>query len=157
MNKSPSVRHYFDLWVLLSRTRDAVFKARQKELNQWNISIVQAAVLSSLYDADEKATPAKISRWIFREPQSVSEVLGRMESRGLLRKIKDLDKKNRVRVVLTEQGREMYHSKSSNAESIWNIMSCLSDEERQQMSSYLRKIQDAALKELGMNREERSS
>ena len=98
MNKLPFMRHCFDLWVLLSRTRDAVFKARQKELNQWNISIVQAAVLSALYDVDEKATPAKISRWIFREPQSVSEVLGRMESRGLLRKIKDLAKKNRVRV-----------------------------------------------------------
>ncbi len=148
MSRLSSRKQCFNLWVLLSRTRDAVFKARQKELQQWGLSIVQAAVFSAIDDIAGNVTPAKIARWIFREPQSVTEVLGRMKKRGLLRKSKDLHKKNQVIVSLTEKGHETYHNQLTNTESIYNIMSCLSVEERQQMSSYLRRIQDASLKEL---------
>ena len=152
MKNPSSVEEYYDQhynwWLLLAQTRDAIFKARQKELNQYNISAIQADVLFTIQAFGDKVNPAEISRWLFREPHSVSELLNRMEKKGLIKKAKDPHRKNVVRVVLTEKGREAYYQ-SSKRDSIDKIMSSLSGEECQQLMSCLQTLQNRALKELG--------
>jgi len=96
-----------------------------------------------------KATVGEIARWTLREPHSVSELLSRMEKEGLVRKVKELGKKSGVRVVLTEKGREAYY-KSTARESIYETMSSLSEEERQQLRSCLRKLRYKALTQLAV-------
>ena len=142
----------YNLWRLLGQTRQACFKARQKELAQYGISTRQAAVLFSIRAIGDKATPAEISRWLIREPHSVSELLTKMEKRGLVTKVKDLDRKNLVRVMLTDKGREAYHQ-STKRESVHEILSCLSKEERQQLWSGLKALRDKAMKEIGIEYE----
>ena len=86
----------YKLWVLLNQVRDAVLKARQKELDQYNISASQAATLFVIEAIGPKATPAEISRRLFRKPHSVAGragILSRMEKKGLVRRFKDLDGK----------------------------------------------------------------
>ena len=151
MQNIPIDRDY-NLWVLLAHTRQAMFRARQKELRQYNISARHAAVLFAIESIGDETTPAEISRWLFREQHSVFEVLRRMEKQGLIRKTKDLDRKNQVRVQLTEKGREA-HNQSTERESIHEIMSSLSEEERHQLRSYLHRLRNAALKRLGIERE----
>ncbi len=129
-------------------------KARWEELAQYNVPPVQAAVLFIIQAIGYRATPAEISRWFFRQSHSVSELLSRMEKGGLVRKVKDLDRKNLVRVELTEKGRETYHQ-SMKRVSIHNIMSSLSEEEHQQLRSCLQKLRDKALKEIGIKGEPR--
>ena len=99
MRNSSSVKEDFTLWVLLRQAKDAVFKATGKELSRYGISPEQAGVLSIVQSLDNKATPAEISRWLLREPHTVSGILSRMEKKGLLRKTTDLDRKNLVRVT----------------------------------------------------------
>lgn len=142
----------YNLWRLIGQTRWLMLKARTMELSRFNISPMQVAVLFAVLVIDEKATPIEISRFLFREPHSVSELVSRMEKDGLVRKVKDLDNKGQVRVVLTEKGHETY-SRSSNRESIHEIMSCLSEEERQQLKSCLLKLRDKALKQMALERE----
>ena len=96
----------------------------------------------------DKVTPAEISRWLLREPHSVSEIISRMEKQGLLKKVRDLYRKNLVRIELTEKGSEAYNQ-AIKRDSIHTIMSALSDEERRQFSTMLEKIRDRALKESG--------
>ncbi len=134
----------YRLWVLLNQVRDAVLRARQKELNQYNISASQAAVLLVIEAIGPKATPAEISRRVFRKPHSVSGILSRMEKKGLVRRLKDLDRKNLTRVVFTEKGREAYYQ-STKRESIRQIMSSLPEEERKQLTSSLETLRDKAL------------
>ena len=134
----------YRLWVLLNQVRDAVLKARQKELDQYNISASQAAVLLVIEAIGPKATPAEISRRVFRKPHSVSGILSRMEKKGLVRRLKDLDRKNLTRVVFTEKGREAYYQ-STKRESIRQIMSSLPEEERKQLTSSLETLRDKAL------------
>lgn len=100
----------------------------------------------------DKATPAEISRWLFRESQSVSGILNRMEKQGLVRRDKDLGKKNLVRVALTEKGREVYGN-CTKRESMHRIMASLSGEQRQQLIACLENLRDAALKYLGEEQE----
>lgn len=150
MKNFSSVDQDYKLWVLLGQAEHAVFKAREKELSHCSITTVQAAVLFIIQAIGNEATPAEISRWLFRESHSVSGLLSRMEKEGLVRKVKDLDRKNLVRVTLTEKGQQAYH-RSTKRRSIREIMSCLSEEEHQQLTSCLERLRNKALKELGVN------
>ena len=147
MEKFLSSKEDAALWMWLSRTRDAIFRARERELHQYNISCIQSTVKQIIRALGDKATPAEISRWAFRESQSVSELLNRMEKEGLIEKIKDLDRKNMVRVILTEKGLEAYRQ-TQKYETVHKVMSSLSAAERQQLRSTLKKVWDKALEEL---------
>jgi DNA-binding MarR family transcriptional regulator len=143
--KRLSVDGNYELAVLLVQARDAVMKARRKELTRYHISPRQSAVLYYIQAIGAKATPAEISRGLFRESHSISEILGRMEKQGLLRRVKDLSRKNMVRVELTEKGREACNQSEKRA-SLDKIFSTLSKEERQQLRSYLERLRDKALR-----------
>ena len=76
-------------------------------------------------------------------------ILSRMEKQGLVKKVKDLDRKNLVRVCLTDKGRQVYHE-AVKRETIVKILSCLSETEGQQLASSLKRLRDKALKDLGI-------
>ncbi len=140
----------FASWVYMSRTRDAIFRNRVKELQQHNLSARQSSVLIVLEELDNKATPAEVSKWVFREPHSVSDFLIRMERDGLIRRVKDLKRKNMIRVEITDKGREAVHN-ARKIESIHDIMAVLSEEEHQQLMAITQKLWDKALEELRIN------
>jgi len=134
----------YKLWVLLHQTTDATLRARQKELDEFGISVVEVSVLEIIHL--NNATPAAISRQIFREPHSVSALLNRMEKKGLLTKAKDLDRKNMVRVSIADKGLEACYKSTRN--SIYRIISSLSAQEQRQLESCLLKLRTKAFKEL---------
>jgi DNA-binding MarR family transcriptional regulator len=144
----PNDRDY-DLWVLVRQTRDAIIKAREKELVQSGISSIQAAVLFTLQAIGNEATPAEISRRLVREPHSVSGLLSRMEKQGLIKKVKNLPRKNMVRVTITEKGQAAYH-KSAERASMHEVMAILSENERKELWTLLEKLRDKSLKLAGI-------
>ena len=152
MKESLSENEALRLWVLLGQTRDLIRNAIRKELEQFNVTSRQAAVLMVIQASTEKLTPAEISRQLFREPHTISAVLKRMEKQGWLTRQKDLNKKNMIRIALTEEGRKLYH-KTSNRKSLHKIFSCLSEEEIRQLSSCLEKLKRRGMKETGMKRD----
>ena len=93
------------------------------------------------------ATPAEVSRRLFREHHTVGALLGRMEKRGLITRIKDSNRKNIWKVSVTKKGDNAYRQ-SIIRESIHEAFSVLSDKEHKQLESSLRKLRDHALKQL---------
>jgi DNA-binding MarR family transcriptional regulator len=152
MNSMLSTDHDYNLWVLLRQTRDAMVKAREKELEKYGISSIQAAVLFNIQAIGSEATPAELSRRLVREPHSVSGLLNRMEKQGLITRNKDLPKRNMVRVMLTEKGKEVYEL-STKRISMHDTMAVLSEAERNQLWNTLEKLRDKALKLAGIGRE----
>lgn len=138
----------YKLWWLMRLTSDAMYKARYKELQHHGITPREAAVLFVVDAIGKKATPAEISRWLLREPHSVSGILNRMETDGLIMKTKDLDRKNLIRVTMTRKGRLVYRL-SMKREVVDRIMSPLTAEERQQFQKLLDDLRARALKEFG--------
>ena len=69
---------------------------------------------------------------------------------GFIRKTRDLDRKNMIRVTITEKGWQSYND-LMRLESVHRMMSCLSKEERQQLRSYLERLRSEALKPPTMN------
>ena len=150
MSNISSVDQDYYLWALLHQTSDAIFDARENELRQYGITTQQASVLSIVNTIGSEATPAEVSRRIFRKPHSVSGLVERAEKAGLLKKTKDLHKKNLVRVTITEKGQKIYNQ-SSKIKAIHRIMSALSEEERRQLQTSLEKLRSKAIKDLGMD------
>jgi len=141
---------YYELWVLLQQASDAMFEARENELREYGITAMQAAVLYIVKAIGDEATPAQVSRWILRKPHSVSGILQRMEKAGLVKKTKDLTRRNLIRVTMTDKGRQAL-SQSMKRKSFQRILSSLSEDERQQMRAQLRTVRNKGLKEIGMD------
>ncbi|MFQ5996469.1 MAG: MarR family winged helix-turn-helix transcriptional regulator [Dehalococcoidales bacterium] len=152
MRRFPSEDQDYELWWLILHVRRAMRKLRAKELFQYGITPEEAAVLFVVQAIGDKATPAEIARYLLREPHTISGLLSRMVGDGLVRKTKDLARKNRVRVLLTDKGRKAY-KQSTKRESVHRVMSCLSEEERQQLRAPLGKLCQKALEELGTDRQ----
>jgi len=142
----------YDLWILLSRTYASIAELREAECMQFGIPRHQVYILLIIVALGNNVTPTEISRFTYRKKNSVSEILNRMTKNGLVKKTRDPDNKSRVIVSLTEKGRRVYE-KSRPTESIDRVMSVLSDEERQQLQSYLEKLLENAKTELLFDRE----
>ncbi len=142
----------FRLWALLVRTKDTVFRVRQGELSEANISPIKAAVLAIAQATGRKATPGTIANFLFRYPHDISMLIDRMQKEGLVRKVKDLERKNLVRVELTGKGQRAYGHATKRV-AIHRVMESLSEKERHQLSLYLEKLRGRALEELGIDNE----
>ena len=151
VSKEISALDDVELWVLLHQARHAMFRVRQRDLDKYNISFAQAAILVSIQVAGHPMIPAEIARWQMRTENSVSGVLNRMERDGLVQRVRDLDKKNLVRIAITEKGKEIFE-KTSSPELIHKLLSDLTKTERKYLRSSLLKMRDAALAEFGMSR-----
>jgi DNA-binding MarR family transcriptional regulator len=151
MAKIPFLDESYTLWLLLSQTRSALFKARHKRVGKY-IHFNLAAALVTVWALNGKATPAVLSRRLFLEPHSVSGLVIRMENKGLIRKKRDKKRENVVRISITEKGRQ-FCRQAVQPEFIHDIMFSLSEEQRKQLRACLRILYEKALQELGLKGE----
>ncbi|MFC1983145.1 MarR family winged helix-turn-helix transcriptional regulator [Chloroflexota bacterium] len=151
MKKRLDSEQDYGLYVLLLRTARVFGKVRARELSEHGLSSAQVGVLVIAYTTGGNATPAEIMRQMHREPHTISALLRRMEEKGLVRRVKDLSRKNQIRIELTQNGMEAY-CQSTNREAIQKMFSALSEEERKSLKSALEKLKGSALKILGADR-----
>jgi len=141
----------FGLWLLLVRTKDVIHNARHEELWKGGItSNAEAGILFLIRDLGDRATPAEISRHLFRRSHGISMLISRMVKKGLVRKVSDLARKNLVRVEMTDKGQRAYDY-AVKLVSIHRIMAVLSKQERRQLNLLLGKLCDKAAEETGID------
>jgi DNA-binding MarR family transcriptional regulator len=137
----------YDLWLLLSQTRSAIYRARQEKIGHY-LHPNQALALCNIWAYKGQATPAMLSRNLFLERHSVSELISRMEENGLVKKTRDEKKKNVVRVAITEKGRKVGHEVIQR-EFVNGIISALTEEQQDQLRNFLNILLISAQKSLG--------
>jgi DNA-binding MarR family transcriptional regulator len=135
------------VWALLNQTHHAIWRARERELDDIDLSAIQAGVLHLVSTLEGPVTPAVLSRLLHREPHTVSGLLTRMENGGYVKRVKDLKRKNQVRIVLTPKGKKAYDLQNKTGV-INKIVSCLSPSERASLGGLLEKLRSSALVEL---------
>ena len=148
MTTSEFLDEDLNLWILLAQTRALLFIAGESELAKYGVSLMQGWTIFTIKAIGDRATPAEIARWLGREPHTVSSLLSRMVDLGLVVKEKSLDKKNLVRIILTQKGEELYQS-AIGMQPIHEILGSISPEERVQLKSVLEKLRDRIQKKLG--------
>lgn len=145
--EKPVLDDYYRLWLLLSQTRSAIFKVRHKKVGQY-LHPNQAAALVSIWALNGQVTPASLARRLFLEPHSASELIIRMEKKGLVTKSRDKKRGTVVRISITKKGRELCR-RVMGQELIHRVLSSLTDEQREQLNTCLTVLYSEALKELG--------
>lgn len=138
------------LFVLMRQTVDATHRLREIELRSFEITPEQAAALICIKSIGKEATPAEIARWLFRERNSTSVLLARMEKQGLIKKTADLKKKNLIRVTLTAKGKEALHH-ALKFRFMRNITDSLSPRKLEQLRALLHEVRDKAMEQLGLD------
>ncbi|MFC1945105.1 MarR family winged helix-turn-helix transcriptional regulator [Chloroflexota bacterium] len=138
----------YALLALLYQARFAVARVRNDALRQFGITEVQSAILNIVQASDGPVIPSYIARQMFRDRHVVSEALDRMEKRGLVTKVKDLERKNLVRVSLTEKGEEICRrAMVVDVEAVSKTLSTLSQEERNNLKELLKAWRNKAIEE----------
>ena len=125
--------------LLLGRARHLMIKARTKELTPYHISPRQANVLFVLYNLGHKATLSELAKHTDREKNTLSIQLTRMERDGIVNKVRETPKSTLISFELTEKGIVTYNY-AKKSKTIKQIMSVLSEEERQELIAILKKI-----------------
>jgi DNA-binding MarR family transcriptional regulator len=141
----------YKLWVMFNQTRNAIVTARERELAEFGVSKLESFILFVVKTMGDGATAAEISRIVFRQPHTVSEFLSRMEKKGLITKSRNPKNKSMVRLRLTPKGNALYR-KTSKRETIHQIFSGLSQEEREKLEHCLETVQVKALEAIGVTR-----
>ena len=139
----------FVVWSLLHQTTDVISRAREKELNQYNIAMRQVAALRIIKLLGDNVTPKQLAQSLFRKPHTISSILDRMENEGLIEKHNDLERRNLLRVSLTEKGK-FACTQSEKRESIHNILSCLSEDDMKQLRVLMLRLRNRALEEMNI-------
>ncbi|MDM7998466.1 MAG: MarR family winged helix-turn-helix transcriptional regulator [Dehalococcoidia bacterium] len=126
-------------WWEMSVTSLILQRAWQMELGQIGLTVPQTLVLIAVADSPEPITPMKLSRILHREPHTISALLTRMEAQGLVKKERNLERGNWVRVTLTKKGKEAYQ-RQLKAKKVRNVTECLSRQELEELNKMNRKL-----------------
>lgn len=130
---------------LIWQTRDFLYKTRKKELYKHNLCISEAVILYVLSDVEPRITPAELARLIYKDPQAVSATLDKMEKKGLVTRQKNTDRKNQVKICVTQKGAAAYDGPARKMVSAKELMSCLTGDEQKDLLKLLFKLKEKTL------------
>ena len=126
-------------WAEMSVTSTILRRAWEMELARVGLTVPQTLVLIIVQGSPEPITPMKLSKLMHREPHTISALLTRMEAQGLVKKERNLERGNWVRVSLTKKGKEAYQ-RQVVARKVRNITTCLSKQELDALNKMNRKL-----------------
>ena len=138
-----------NLYILLDQANSIVTNAVELELKHLRMTQPQVRVLTMLSREDRPVTIEELANWTLKEFNSVSTLINRMESKGLIKKIKKEDDL-KTYITLTDTGSDLYH-KQVTERSIHLIFDKLSAEERKQLDFLLKKVRDTTRDLMGLN------
>ena len=133
-----------DIWARFMRTRNILYKVFARDLGDLGIKPEQLGILNIIKKTDGVVTPALISKIYRREPHTISVNLKRLESRGLIRLLKDLQRRNMIRVEITEEGTRVWELGIKRTASLSQVFQVLSAPELEQLDITINKLADSA-------------
>ncbi len=95
-----------DLWCLLIRTWFAIYRLRELELAQFDLTLEQASVLALIQACGGSTTAKELEDSTLRQQHSISTLIKRMHNRGLVKK-KRRPNERRHRISLSEDGKNL--------------------------------------------------
>ena len=141
------LREEYEFAVLMAQVVEGLLKVIQNELKPLGLSPIQLGVMYAVKTSKEPPTGSEIARRLLRRPQSVHQVLSRMENQGLVRRIRGTEGKREVPVELTERGEDAFRE-AGKKHVIPEILARLSSDERKQVKAILEKLRTATYEKL---------
>jgi len=137
------------LWLLTHRTRDVLMTCEDQVFGEYGLTTEQYSVLVTIKYLQEPVRITDIAHWLERSTNSVSMIVDRMVKAGLLRRVRDRGDRRVVNVFITSKGENALKPATTAG---WNfireVLSPLSDEDRQAFVNLLETVKYKALKYL---------
>jgi DNA-binding MarR family transcriptional regulator len=137
----------YEFWILMTQVVEGLAKVNENELRPLGISPIQLSVMYVVKTAKEPLIGSEIARRILRRPQSVHQLLDRMENQGMVRRIRNIEGKREVPIELTEKGETLFID-AGKIHVIPEILGQISSEERKLVRSILEKLRTATYEKL---------
>jgi len=140
----------YTLVAQIMQVADIFVKVRERELLPQNLSSTAAEILFLVDAMGEGVTPARITRMMLREPHSVSGILMRMEKQGLVKRAKDMERKNLIRITLTAKG-EKALKQAMKLSGTARVLSRLTAAQQKELKATLTALKETGVKELRLS------
>jgi len=102
----PDSPHDVSLIYMVGRVNQGIRRAMGERLARWDLSVAEYTTLSVLH-ARPNLSNAQLARRALVAPQSMSEILTRLQARGLVKRTVDPDHGRILRATLTNAGDEV--------------------------------------------------
>ncbi len=147
MAKTRSYEYLYGKYVSFRRCANSVYVARQRELRKVDASTATAAIMHAIDHYGGTAPPGQIARWLVLEPHSVVGTITRMERDGLATRVRGVDTRDRriTQVTLTKRGKAIWEEVKRSQGLITRLFSALSNEELEQLETWLELLRAKAL------------
>lgn len=104
-------RGSIEAWEALSRCHVSVTRVLQRSVNLHGLSRREFEVLATLYTADRSGLRLRdLNSHVLLTQSSLSRMLERLESKGLVSRRQDAQDLRGVRVTLTNEGSDLYEA-----------------------------------------------
>jgi len=141
------------IWMFAQAT-DTYNKAFEKRLAMAHIKITPSewVTLRLILSAPGPVSLTDISRFLSIAIQSVSQLLNKLEKRGLIKRVRSKDDKRMVKISITEKGFELIKEITPYTYGfIKDTAGTLSESEVESLYAISRKLRDNCLKMLGLD------
>ena len=132
---------------LLSAVNRSIYEARNDELRPLGITSQQSAMLHQIKSLGDEATVTNVAQRLHRDVSSVSDMLVRLEKRGLVRRFISPADRRQVYVFLTDRGQQIRDKSQKENSVIKRARSQLGDGEIQELNRILKELYRICLEE----------
>ena len=129
---------------MLTNVQNVVFLCFKKQLQQYNVTPIQYALLKCLWDEDEQA-PSQLAQRLYLDSSTVTGIMSRLEEKALI--VREYSKTDRRRIIvcLTDAGRALQKPIEARIEETNRLVTQgLSAQEQRQLREQLLHIADQA-------------
>jgi len=133
------------LWVIIHQTHDLLARYEDKVLEEVGLTREQQLILWLMEfmseGNDNPVILSDLASSLFRNLNSISAIVDRMEKNGLIEKFRDLPDRRAIRLVVTPRGKETFNNAvSPNSLLIKRVFSNFSHEEMHTLRVLLKKL-----------------
>ncbi len=132
-----------DAWLLLHHTYNSIMKCSEEKFSKVDMLPQQYLVLRAIRYINGTVTPTVVANFLDRKPHSISLIVDRMEKGGLVKRVKDLEDRRVVRLIITPEGNKRYEQVDEPANELpKEILSVLTQEELSTLTKLLEKVRE---------------
>ena len=136
------------LWHSLHRIGDEISRYEERLFSKTHLTNAQYRMLISIgFLTKYKGSPIRVTDLVSIHKNSlvsISLILDRMETKGLIKKSRDLQDRRAVRITITPEGRKILHDTAKpTTELIKNLFSIFTEEELENAVFLMNKLTNA--------------
>lgn len=145
----PEADKALSLWVVINRAVSAMQKIAADDMRSRGFNLTEWGVLEYLYHKGSQPL-AKVGREILITSGSVTYVIDKLETKGLIQRVPCESDRRVIYAALTDEGRALMEREfPGHAEVIKDLMAPLDTLEQEQLKSLMKRIGLPASERLG--------